>query len=157
MLRHRVDFRVQLPLYLYHVLLVLLSYQIYGQTDLSKSSTSTNPVQINTGLGREVKVDDHVHSLHVNTSCDQIRTHQSLKLSLRESLKTFRPLISLHIGMQKLILIPLLIQFFGQKLCTFIRATENDALVDYQRTVYLKNRPHLLLLVHQHVEVRQTD
>ena len=109
-LRHWVDFSVQLSLYLYHVLLVFLGYQVYCQANLSESSASTDSMQVNVGLRREIEVDDHVDCLYIDSSSYEIGTHQSFELSFPEPLKNIDSLLPLHVRMQIFVLILLLIQ-----------------------------------------------
>jgi hypothetical protein len=58
---------------------------------------------------------------------------------------------------QELVLIAFLVEFFGEEFCAFVGAAEDDALVDDERAVYFEDGPHLLFLVHQHVEMGQAD
>lgn len=68
MFGHRVNFGIKLLFDLEYALLVSLSYQIYGETDLSIPSTSSNSVEISSGVIGKVEVDNHIDTLHVNTS-----------------------------------------------------------------------------------------
>ena len=110
MLRHWVYLRIQLFLYLYHVLLIPLCDQVDSKTNLPKSARSTNSMQIGIALERKIKVDNNIDSLHINSSGNQVGTNKSLELSLPKPLKHLYPLIRFHIRMQVLILITLLIQ-----------------------------------------------
>ena len=157
MLRHGVDLGVQFLLNLNYVLLVLLGDQVYGQSDLPKSTTSTNPVQVGAALCGEVEVDDHVDCLNVDTSGDQVGTDQGLELAFPETFKDLRPFVSLHTRMQVSVLVLSFIELPGKVLSPLVRATENDALVDNQLGIDLVNRLHLVLLIQKHVVVRQTD
>ena len=99
----------------------------------------------------EVEVDDDVDGLDVDASGDEVGAHQGLELTLPESVKDFDSLVSLHIGVQVLVLIFFFVEFAREKLCPFVGPAEDDALVDDEGAVQLKDRSHLLALVHQHV------
>ena len=133
--RHGIYFCIQLFLYFYHVLLVTLGNEVYSQTDLPISTRSTYTMQIGATFIREVKIDDHVYSLHINTSSNQIRADQSFELSLSETIKYSDSFISFHVGMQILILIFFLVQLTWQEFCSFVWSAKNDTLIDNQRTV----------------------
>lgn len=96
MFRHGFNLRVQFLLNFHHVLLVVLRYQVYCQTDLTESSASTDSVQVCAAFVREVEVDDHVDCRHVDASGDEVRADQRLELSLPEALKDLGPLIGFH-------------------------------------------------------------
>ena len=111
MLRHRINLGIQLPLNLNNTLLILFSDKVYRESDLPKTTTAANPVQIDTTLGWKVKIDDHVDRLNIDPAGNQIGADQCLELSLSESLKDPYSLIAAHVGMQALVLILFFIQF----------------------------------------------
>lgn len=157
MLGHGVNFRIQLFLDLYDILLVLFSDEVDGEADLSEPAAAADPVQVDAALRGKVEVDDHVDCLHVDAAGYQIGTDEGLELPLSEAFKYFDPFIAAHVGMQTLILIFFLIQFPRQHFCSFVRPAEDDALVDDQRAVQHENRPHFLPLINQHVVMGQSD
>jgi hypothetical protein len=131
--------------------LVSLGDQVNGQSDLSVSTASSDPVQVGARLIWEVEIDDNVHSLHINAPRNQIGADKSLKLSLSKSFEDFHSFFSLHVGMQVLILVPFFIQFLRQILCPLVRPTKNNALINDKRGVDLVYCTHFLFLVNEHV------
>lgn len=55
-------------------------------------------MQVDAALRWEIKVDDYVDSLNIDSSGDQIRTDQSLVLSISKPIKAFDSLIWFHVG-----------------------------------------------------------
>lgn len=87
-------------------------------------------MQIGVGLCGEIEVDYYVDSLHIDAPGCEIGAHEGLELPLPEPLEHPHPLLALHVGVQKLIAIFLLVELTRQCLCTAVRLTEDDALVD---------------------------
>ena len=148
MCRHRINFGVQLFLYFYHALLVSLGYQIYCQADLSVSSRSTDSMQICAALVGKVEVYDNIHCLHIYASRYQVRAYKCFEFAFPKAVESFQPVVSFHVWVEILILIFLLVEFTRQKLSSFVRSTENDALVDDKWAVNFENGSHLFFLVY---------
>ena len=51
---------------------IFISNQIDGNTQMSKPTRTTNPMQVSFSHLGEVEIDDYVHSLDVNTTGEQI-------------------------------------------------------------------------------------
>jgi hypothetical protein len=51
---------------------IFISDQINGNTQVSKSTRTTNSMQVRLGHFGEIEIDDDVHSLDVNTTSEQI-------------------------------------------------------------------------------------
>ena len=83
-LRYRFDLGVQFIFNLEHVSLVVLSNEVDGNTKMTKSSRTPNPVKIGVWRAREIEVDDHIDRFNVNTSSEEIRAHQASRFSIAE-------------------------------------------------------------------------
>jgi hypothetical protein len=55
---------------------VLVGHEVNGETQMTKASGTTNSVKIGLRVLGEIKVDDDIDSLNVNTTCEQIRTNE---------------------------------------------------------------------------------
>lgn len=53
-------------------------------TEMTKSTRSTNSMQVGLSVLGEVEVDDNVHSLNINTSCKDICAHKTSSLTILE-------------------------------------------------------------------------
>ena len=62
-------------------------------------------MQVGAALVGEVKIDDHVDGLDVDTSSDEVGADQGLELSLTETVETFDSLIGFHVGVEVFILV----------------------------------------------------
>jgi hypothetical protein len=71
-LRDTFDLSVKFILNCKQILLVILSDEIDSHTKMTKSTRSTNSVKICFSILGEVKVDNNVHSLNIDTSCEDI-------------------------------------------------------------------------------------
>ena len=89
MLWHWVNCCVKLLFHHYHILLILLCYQIDGQSYLTETATTANSVQIGRRIFREIKVYDNIDTRDINTSRDKVGTDESFELSLSKSFKDF--------------------------------------------------------------------
>ena len=79
-----LDLRIQVLLNAEHVILVVLRDEIDGQTEVTKSTRSSNAMQVGVRLPWEVKVDHDVNRDDVNTSGKDIRADQAPSLSTLE-------------------------------------------------------------------------
>jgi hypothetical protein len=61
---------------------VLIGYQVDGQTQVTKSSRAANTMQIGFGILWEIKVDDNIDGLDVNTSGQEIFEMRGLGMIL---------------------------------------------------------------------------
>jgi hypothetical protein len=51
---------------------VLVGHEVNGETQMPKTSGTTDSVKIGLRVLREIKVDDDIDSLNVDTTCEQI-------------------------------------------------------------------------------------
>ena len=68
-----LDLSTKLLLYPVQIEPVFPVDQVDGQTQVSESTGTTDSVQVSLGVLREVKVDDNIDSLNINTTSQQIR------------------------------------------------------------------------------------
>lgn len=71
-LRNGLDFSAKFTLNAMQGETIFVSNQIDSNTQVSKPTRTTNPVQVSFSHLGKVEVDDHVHSLDVNTTSEQI-------------------------------------------------------------------------------------
>ena len=50
--------------------------RLIAKTKMSKTTGSTNTMEISFGVLGEVKVDDNIDCLNINTTSEEIRAHQ---------------------------------------------------------------------------------
>ena len=83
-LRDGLDRCVQFILDFEHVMLVILSDEIDGNTEMTEPARTTNPVEVGVGGAREVEVDDHVDGQDIDSSGEEIRADETSGLSIAE-------------------------------------------------------------------------
>lgn len=66
---------------------------------MSKSSTSANTVEVSISRAREIKVDDHIEGLDVNTSSEYISTDKETTFSLAEVVENAVSILLAHLSM----------------------------------------------------------
>ena len=71
-LRNWFDFRAQFIFNAMKSKSVLVSDQIDGNTKMAETTRATNSMQVSFGHLGEVKIDDHIHSLNVDTTSKQV-------------------------------------------------------------------------------------
>ena len=156
MLWHWVDGSLKLFLDDDHILLVLLCYQVDGQSNLTISPTPPYPMQVGGGVLGEVEIYYHVHTGDIDPPRNQVGTDQGLKLPLPELLKDLDPFV-LHGGSQVLVFEALAIEFFGEELGPLVGAAEDDTLVDDQLTIDFVEVVKLILLLDEDVVMGEAD
>jgi len=96
--RNRFDFRSQLLLYAVQIEPVLECDEVHGQSKMTKASRPPNSVQIGLCIFWEVKVDDNVHRLNVNSAREEVRTHEVASTSIAKLMENSVSVGLLHLG-----------------------------------------------------------
>jgi hypothetical protein len=63
---------------------VLVSQKVDGQSQMTITTRTTNPVQVGLGVFREVKIDDYVDGGYIDTTSEQVRTNQVFAFTVSE-------------------------------------------------------------------------
>lgn len=71
-LRNGLDLRAELVFNAVQRKPVLVSNQVDGNAQMSKSARTANPVQVRFGHLRKIEIDDHVDSLNIDTAGEQV-------------------------------------------------------------------------------------
>lgn len=77
------DLRAQLLLNLVQVEPVIVGDEVDGETQVAESPRATHTMQIGLGVFGKVKVDNHIDSLHVNATREQVCVVTGKKLQTR--------------------------------------------------------------------------
>lgn len=67
-----------------HLMLVIFSDEVEGETQMTKSTRTSDSVEIGVGAAWEVEVDNHVHGHDIDTTREQIGTHEASGLTVTE-------------------------------------------------------------------------
>jgi len=91
-----LDLGVQFILDLEHFMLVIFSDEVEGETEMTESSRTSDPVEIGVRAAWEVKVDNHVHGHDIDTTGEQIGTHETSGLTVTEVMINSVTVLLLH-------------------------------------------------------------
>lgn len=70
--RNRADLGAQFLLHTPQACSVLLGDKVHRQTQMSETSRTTNTVQVGFTVLGKVKVNDNIHRLNIDTSCEKV-------------------------------------------------------------------------------------
>lgn len=96
--RDGLDLSSKFLLNLVQVVSVVPVNEVDGNTEMAKSSRSTNSMEIGLGVLREVKVDDHVDGLDIDTSGKQIGTDEVSARAVSELMEDSVSMALDHLG-----------------------------------------------------------
>lgn len=126
------NFSTKFLLNLVQTVSIVPTHQVNSQTQVTKSTGTTNSVQVCFGRLWEIEIDNHINGLDINTSGQQIGTDQVSNFSLSEFVKDFVSGLLRHFSVRVITRVAQLGNFFGQQLNTIGRITEYNGLVDLQ-------------------------
>lgn len=99
---------------------------------MSETSGSTDSVQVGLRHLGEIKVNNNIHSLYVDTTSEQIGADQVPAQTRSEVVEHAVPVSLLHAGVNVVAAVAQLGDLFRQQLNTLRRVAEDDRLVDLQ-------------------------
>jgi len=109
---------------------VIVGDEVDGDSEVAKSSTAANPVEVGLSHLGEVKVDDDVDGLDVDTPGEEIAADQ---VSAKASSEVVEDSITVslgHLGVDVVAGVAQLSDLLGQELYSLCGVTEDNALVD---------------------------
>lgn len=121
---------------------------------MPEPSRSSNPVQVRLGHLREIKVNHHIHRLHVNTTRKQIAAHQIAAQPLPKVVEHTITVSLRHLRVNIVAAVAQLRDLLRQQLHALRRVAEDDRLVDLQLREQRVQAVHLLPLLHKRVVLR---
>lgn len=129
-LGNRLDFCAELLLNLVEIEAVIPVDEVDGQTQMSKTSRSTNSVQVGLCVLGEVEVYDHVNRLDIDTSGEQVRADKVSTDSVAEIVENTVTVVLEHARMRIEARVSQLSDLLSQQLHTVRGVTEDNRLVD---------------------------
>ena len=127
--------------------ILLRGNEWYGGTLCSKSSCSTNSVEILIGIRWHVKVDNNVDLLNIDTSTDKIGCNTDSVLTLLEVLVDLQCLLLFHASMESNRWESLLLNKFIQNLSILLWFHENDDLIEIELIQQFYDLLDLLVII----------
>ena len=74
--------------------------QVDGHSQMSETSRSTNAMEISLRILRKIEIDDHVHSLDVDTTSKKIRADKIAAYTVPEIMKNAVTIVLQHLGVR---------------------------------------------------------
>lgn len=130
--RDGTDLRSQILLNHPQRMAIIICDQIHRQSQVTETSRPSNTVQVCFGILGEIKVDDDVHTLNVNTAREEVGRHEVTCTPIAEFMEDAVTVGLLHFSMNVEAGITQLSDFFGEELNAVYRVAENDGLVNFE-------------------------
>jgi len=131
-LRNGLDFSAKFTLNAMQSETIFISNQIDSDTEVSKPTRSTNPVQVSFSHFGEIEVNDHVHGLDVDTTSEQIGAHEVTAQPITEIVEDAVSVSLLHSGMNVIAGVAQLSNLLSQKFHALSGVAEDNTLIDLQ-------------------------
>lgn len=147
MLGHWVNLCIKFLFNFYYIFLISFSNQIDCKTNLTVTTTTSNPMKISATFSWEIKVNNNINCWYINTSRDEVWTDKSFEFSLSETFKNFCSFLRFHTWMKVSVLIFSFVEFFWQELSSLIGSTKNNALINNQLWINFINGFHFISLI----------
>jgi hypothetical protein len=112
------------------VVLVVLSDEVDGQTEMSKTTRPSNSVQVGLSVLREVEVDDHIDRNDIDTTSEQVSAYQTASFSVLEVMENSVPVSLGHSRMDEEARIAQLVNLLSKQLHSLSSVAENDSLTN---------------------------
>lgn len=109
---------------------VIIGDQVDRDSKVAESSTTTNPMKVSLCHFREVKINDNIDCLNVDTTGEEITANEVPAESGAEIMEDSVSVSLRHFGMNVVAGITQLSNLFGQQLNSLGRVAENYTLVD---------------------------
>lgn len=130
--------------------------QVDSQTKMTIPSGSTNTMQIRLRILGEVEVDNHIYSLDINTTSEEIRADQVPADAVTEIMEHSVSGMLGHLSVTVETRVAKFGNLLSQKLDPVSRVTEDNRLVDLKLGEESVQAVHLLLLFDEGVVLRDT-
>jgi len=83
-LRDALDLSIKLVFNLEKIVLVTLGDEVDGNTKMAESATSSDSVKVGLCILWEVKVEHNIHRLDIDTSSENVGTHEDTSFTVLE-------------------------------------------------------------------------
>jgi len=130
--RNGLDLRAKLLFNLVHVESVLESDEVDGETQMTKATRTTDTMEVGLSALGEVKVDDDVDGLDVDTTSDEVGAHEVAAGATAEVVENAITMVLLHLSVDVEARAAQLANLLGKKLHTVHRIAEDNGLSNVQ-------------------------
>ena len=130
--RDGTDFRSQILLDHPQRMTVIVRDQIHGQSQVTETSRSADTVKVRLGILREIKVDNNIDTLNINTTREEIGRYEMTRPPVTELVEHPVTVCLLHFGMYVETGVSQFRYLLGKELDAVNRVTEDDGLVNLE-------------------------
>jgi hypothetical protein len=131
-LRDGLDLRSKLLFNLIQIETILIGNKIDSQTQMPKSARTTNTMKVSFAVLGEIKVDDNVYCLNIDTTCKEVGADEVTAHAVTEVVENAITVRLQHFCMGVETRVAQLCHFLSEELDTVGRITENDRLINLQ-------------------------
>jgi len=124
------DLRPKLLLDTVKVEAIFVRHQVYGETQVSEPTGATNTVEVRFRVLGEIKVDDDVDGLNIDTTSEEIRAHEVSTHAVAEVMEDAVTMRLQHFRVRVEARISKFGYLLREKFDPVCRVAEDDRLVD---------------------------
>ena len=110
------------------IVLVILSDKVDSETQVAETTRAADSVEIGLRVPREIEVDNDIHRHDIDTTSEEVGTHQAAGVSILEIVIDAVTVRLLHAGVNVEARVAQLLDFVCQKLNSLGRITEDNCL-----------------------------
>mmetsp|Transcript_21738 Transcript_21738/g.60442 ORF Transcript_21738/g.60442 Transcript_21738/m.60442 type:complete len:268 (+) Transcript_21738:158-961(+) len=152
--RDGFDLGPKLLLNLVQVEAVVICDEVDSKAKMTEPSRTANPVKIGLGILREIKVDNDINSLDVDSSCEQVGGYKVPACPVPKIMKHAVAVALKHLCMDIKARVAELCDLLGEQLDPVHRVAEDYGLVDLELGEKCVETVELLLLLHKGIVLR---
>ena len=104
--------------------------QIDRHSQMSETSRSTDAMKVSLRILREIEIDDHIHSLNVDTTGKKIRADKVAAYTIPEIMKDTVTIVLQHLGVRVKAGVSKFGNFLRKQLHSVCGVAEDDGLID---------------------------
>lgn len=109
---------------------IFIRDQVDRQTQVTETTATTDTMKIGLGILGEIKIDNHIHSLDIDTTRQKVGAHQVAANSISKVVEHSVTVRLQHLGMRVEARVSEFRDLLSQQFNTVSRVAENDGLVD---------------------------
>ena len=111
---------------------IFIGNQIHCQSQVTEPPRSSNTMEVGLCILGEVKVNDNIDTLNINSTCKEIRCDKVTSGTIAKFMKDSITIGLLHLGMDVVAGVAKLGNFLGEEFDSVDRVTKYNGLIDLQ-------------------------
>lgn len=152
--REREDLRPEFDAHIIECVLIVYCDQANGEAEVSEPAGPTNSVEVGLSVAGEVKVNDYIHGLHVNTARAEVGRHEVSAVPASELVEHLISVLLGHPRVDEERRVPHLCDGASEPLDSLQRVAEDHRLVNPEVVKERFEAVEFLPLLHKRVVLR---